>query len=127
MGHRRLFTYDDPHALQGRSQIAIERFIREKILQLILPHYSRLVLNIVKVVQELSLKPATLLAILYADRGDQRKSLSVYGAAIAITDRRDRRIKSPITDMPDICEFKRRSRRLNSPRSVSKISGLSPA
>ena len=49
------------------------------------------------------LKPATHLAILYADRRDRRKSPSVRGAAIAIfADRRDRRIKSPISDMSDI-------------------------
>ena len=35
--------------------------------------------------------------------GDRRKSPSVPGAAIAIfADRRDRRIKSPISDMSDI-------------------------
>ena len=49
------------------------------------------------------LKPATHLAILYADRRDRRKSPGVPGAAIAIfTDRRDRRIKSPISGMSDI-------------------------
>ena len=48
-------------------------------------------------------KPATHLAILYADRLDRRKSPSVPGAAIAIfADRRDWRIKSPISDMSDI-------------------------
>ena len=48
----------------------------------------------------LSIKPATHLAILYADRGDRRKSPGVPGAAIAIfADRRDRRIKSPISGM----------------------------
>ena len=53
--------------------------------------------------QESNLKPATHLAILYADRRDRRKSPSVPGAAIAIfADRRDRRIKSPISDMSDI-------------------------
>ena len=42
-------------------------------------------------------------AILYADRGDRRKSPGVPGAAIAIfADRRDRRIKSPIFGMSDI-------------------------
>ena len=52
---------------------------------------------------ELGLKPATHLAILYADRRDRRKPPSVPGAAIAIfADRRDRRIKSPISDMSDI-------------------------
>ena len=55
-------------------------------------------------------KPATRLAILYADRGDRRKSPGEPGAAIAIfADRRDRRIKSPISGMSDI------DRRLNSP------------
>ena len=49
------------------------------------------------------LKPATHLAILYADRRDRRKSPGVPGAAIAIfADRRDRRIKSPISCMSDI-------------------------
>ena len=49
------------------------------------------------------LKPATDLAILYADRRDRRKSPSVPGAATAIfADRRDRRIKSPISGMSDI-------------------------
>ena len=49
------------------------------------------------------LKPATHLAILYADRRDRRKSPGVPGAAIAIfADRRDRRIKSPISGMSDI-------------------------
>ena len=49
------------------------------------------------------LKPATHLAILYADRRDRRKSPDVPGAAIAIfADRRDRRIKSPISGMSDI-------------------------
>ena len=48
-------------------------------------------------------KPATHLAILYADRRDRRKSPGVPGAAIAIfTDRRDRRIKSPMSGMSDI-------------------------
>ena len=48
-------------------------------------------------------KPATHLAILYADSRDQRKSSSVPTAAIAIfADRRDRRIKSPISGMSDI-------------------------
>ena len=48
-------------------------------------------------------KPATHLAILYADRRDWRKSPGVPGAAIAIfADRRDRRIKSPISGMSDI-------------------------
>ena len=51
----------------------------------------------------LILKPATHLAILYADRRDRRKSPGVPGAAIAIfADRRDRRIKSPISGMSDI-------------------------
>ena len=50
-----------------------------------------------------SLKPATHLAILYADRRDWRKSPGVPGAAIAIfADRRDRRIQSPISGMSDI-------------------------
>ena len=49
------------------------------------------------------LKPATNLAILYADRRDRRKSPGVPGAAIAIfVDRRDRRIKSSISGMSDI-------------------------
>ena len=49
------------------------------------------------------LKPATHLAILYADRGDWRKSPGVPGAAIPIFVRcRDRRIKSPISSMSDI-------------------------
>ena len=49
------------------------------------------------------LKPATHLAILYADRRDRRKSPGVSGAAIAtFADRRDRRIKSPISGMSDI-------------------------
>ena len=49
------------------------------------------------------LKPATHLATLYADRGDRRKSPGVPGAAIAIfADRRDRRIKSPISGMSDM-------------------------
>ena len=52
-----------------------------------------------------SLKPATHLAILYADRGDRRKSPGVPGAAIAIfADRRDRRVKSPISGMSDISD-----------------------
>ena len=50
-----------------------------------------------------SFKPATHLAILCADRRDQRKSPGVPGAAIAIfADRSDRRIKSPISDMSAI-------------------------
>ena len=54
-------------------------------------------------VEIVALKPATHLAILYADRRDRRKSPSVPGAAIAIfADRRDRRIKSQISDMSDI-------------------------
>ena len=49
------------------------------------------------------LKPATHLAILYADRGDRRKSPGVPGTSIAVfADRRDRRIKSPISGMSDI-------------------------
>ena len=45
----------------------------------------------------------TQLAILYADRGDRRKSPGVPGAAMAIfADRRDRRLKSPISGMSDI-------------------------
>ena len=48
-------------------------------------------------------KPATHLAILYADQRDRRKSPRVPGAAIAIfAVRRDRRIKSPISGMSDI-------------------------
>ena len=51
----------------------------------------------------LNFKPATHLAILYADRRDRRKSPGVPGATIAIfADRRDRRIKSPISGMSDI-------------------------
>ena len=51
----------------------------------------------------MSLKPATHLAILHADRRDRRKSPGVPGAAISIfADRRDRRIKSPISSMSDI-------------------------
>ena len=43
-----------------------------------------------------NLKPATHLAILYANRRDGRKSPGVPGAAIAIfADRRDQRINSP--------------------------------
>ena len=46
-----------------------------------------------------AIKPATHLAILYADRRDRRKSPGAPGAAIAIFAgdqiRRDRRIKSP--------------------------------
>ena len=49
------------------------------------------------------LKPATHLVILYADRGDRRKSPGVPGEAIAIfADRHDRRIKLPISGMSDI-------------------------
>ena len=49
------------------------------------------------------IKPATHLAILYADRCDRRKSPGVPGAVIAIfADRRDRRRISPISGMPDI-------------------------
>ena len=49
------------------------------------------------------LKPATHLAILYADRRDRQKSPGMPGAAIAIfADHRDRRIKSPISGMSDI-------------------------
>ena len=48
-------------------------------------------------------KPATDLAILYADRRERRKSPGESGAAIAIfADRRDRRTKSPISGMSDI-------------------------
>ena len=48
-------------------------------------------------------KPVTHLAILYADRGNRRKLPGVHGAAMAIfADRRDRRIKSPISGMSDI-------------------------
>ena len=48
-------------------------------------------------------KTATHLAILYAGRCDRRKSSGVPGASIAIfADRRDRRIKSPISGMSDI-------------------------
>ena len=56
-----------------------------------------------------SLKPATHLAILYADRRDRRKSPGVPGAVIAIfADRRDRLIKSPISGMSDIGDLNRR-------------------
>ena len=49
------------------------------------------------------------MAILYADRRNQRKSPSMPGAAIAIfADRRDRRIKSPISSMSDIADLIRR-------------------
>ena len=49
------------------------------------------------------LKPATHLAILYADRRDRRKSPGVPRAVIAIfADRFDRRIKSLISGMSDI-------------------------
>ena len=52
-----------------------------------------------------NLRPATHLAILYADPGDRRKSPGVPGAAIAVlADRGDRRLKSHV-----------RYRRLNSP------------
>ena len=54
---------------------------------------------------QLSVKPATHLAILYADRGDRQKSPGVPAAVAAIAifaDRRDRRIKSPISGMSDI-------------------------
>ena len=45
-------------------------------------------------------KPATHLAILYANRRDRRKWPGVTGAAIAIfADRRDRRVKSPKSGM----------------------------
>ena len=55
------------------------------------------------------LKPATHLAILYADRRDRRKSPGVPGAAIAIfADRRDRRIKLLISGMSDIDDLIRR-------------------
>ena len=46
-----------------------------------------------------SVKPATHLAILYADRGDRRKS---PGVIAIFADRRDRRIKSPISGMSDV-------------------------
>ena len=50
-----------------------------------------------------TLKTATHLAILHADRRDRRKSPGVPGGAIAIfADRRDRCIKSPISGMSDI-------------------------
>lgn len=66
-----------------------------------------------------SLKPATNLATFYANRSDRRKLPGVSSAAISIFP--DRRIKSPISDMPDISDFIRRSRRSNSPRSANKI------
>ena len=50
-------------------------------------------------------KPATDLAILYADHGDRRKSPGVPGAAIAIfVDRCDRRIKLRMSGMSDIAD-----------------------
>ena len=53
--------------------------------------------------QDRYVKPATHLAILYADRRYRRKSPGVPGAAIAIfADRRDRRIKSAISGMSDV-------------------------
>ena len=52
---------------------------------------------------DISLKPVAHLAILYADRGDRRKSPGMPGAVMAIfADRRDRRIKSPMSGMSDI-------------------------
>ena len=49
------------------------------------------------------IKPATHLAILYADRRDRRKSPGVPGAEIAIfADCRDRPLKSLISGMSDI-------------------------
>ena len=52
---------------------------------------------------ETTFKPATRLAILYADRRDRPKLPGVPGAAIAIfADCRDRRIKSAISGMSDI-------------------------
>ena len=40
------------------------------------------------------------------DRGERRKSPGLPGVAIAIfPDHRDRRIKSPISEIPDICNF----------------------
>ena len=64
--------------------------------------YSISIFCVVHVVMG-NLKPATHLAILYADLRDQRKSSGVPGAAITIfAGRRDRRIKSPISDMSDI-------------------------
>ena len=60
--------------------------------------YYREILKIIYATQ--LLKPATHLAILYADRCDRRKSPGVPGAAIAIF--ADRRIKSPISGMSDI-------------------------
>ena len=47
-----------------------------------------------------TLKPATHLAILYADRGDRRKSPGEPGAAMAIFG--DRRMKSPKSGMSDV-------------------------
>ena len=45
----------------------------------------------------------TQIAILYADRGDQRKSPGVPGAATAIlADRSDQRIRLPISGMSPI-------------------------
>ena len=47
--------------------------------------------------------------MLYADRRDRQKPPGVPGAAIAIlADRRDRRIKSPISGMSDIGDKIRR-------------------
>ena len=60
------------------------------------------------------------------DRGERRKSPGLPGAAIAIfPDHRDRRIKSPISEIPDICNFVRRSGRSKSPRSANKSPGVS--
>ena len=65
------------------------------------PHQSVAAIKFARCVA--GLKPATHLAILYADRRDRRKSRGVPGAAIAIfADRRDRRIKSPLSGMSDI-------------------------
>ena len=51
----------------------------------------------------MQLNPATHLVLLYADRRDRQKSPGVPGTAIAIfADRRERRIKSPISSMSDI-------------------------
>ena len=70
--------------------------------------------SLVKRLDFVCFKPATHLAILYADRRDRRKSASVPGAAIAIfPDRRDRRICQ-------ISAIKFAGNR-SSPRIVSKI------
>ena len=64
---------------------------------------SSYIISLYKVPLNISLKPVTHLAILYADRGDRRKSPGVPGEAMTIfADRRNRRIKSLISGMLDI-------------------------